>query len=135
MCCFLPLMQVEDIRRGAQPDTGRANPWCHVQFTEAGAVPAACALNGSLLMGRPVTIATSTPLTKAEGQPQQFERLYAADAADNREGGGRQLRRGQGERRGQQRHGQQQQPLPEPGKPVEGCWFCLSSDQVGWQCL
>jgi hypothetical protein len=21
-------------------------------------------------------------------------------------------------------------PLPEPGKPVEGCWFCLSSDQV-----
>jgi hypothetical protein len=26
---------------------------------------------------------------------------------------------------------QQQQPLPEPGKPVEGCWFCLSSDQVG----
>jgi hypothetical protein len=96
-------------------------------------VPAACALNGSLLMGRPVTIATSTPLTKADNQQQQFERLYAADAADNREGGGRQQgqQRGRGERRGQQRHGQQQQqPLPEPGKPVEGCWFCLSSDQV-----
>uniref|UniRef100_A0A383W3L9 RRM domain-containing protein n=1 Tax=Tetradesmus obliquus TaxID=3088 RepID=A0A383W3L9_TETOB len=125
--------EVEDIRRGAQPDSGRANPWCHVQFTEIGAVPAACALNGSLLMGRPVTIATSTPLTKAEGQAPQFERMYAADAADNREGRqqGQQQRRG--ERRGQQqqRHGQrQQQPLPEPGKPVEGCWFCLSSDQV-----
>jgi hypothetical protein len=84
-------------------------------------------------MGRPVTIATSTPLTKADNQQQQFERLYAADAADHREGGGRQQgqQRGRGERRGQQRHGQQQQqPLPEPGKPVEGCWFCLSSDQV-----
>jgi hypothetical protein len=23
--------QIEDIRRGAQPDTGRVNPWCHVQ--------------------------------------------------------------------------------------------------------
>jgi hypothetical protein len=87
-------------------------------------------------MGRPITIATSTPLTKADAQQPQFERLYPSDAADNREGRqqGQQQRRG--ERRGrdgqqQQRHEQRpQQPMPEPGKPVEGCWFCLSSDQV-----
>ena len=36
--------------------------------------------------------------------------------------------RGRGGRGGQQR---QRYPEPEPGKPVEGCWFCLSSDQVG----
>lgn len=36
--------------------------------------------------------------------------------------------RGRGARGGQQRH--QRHPEPEPGKPVEGCWFCLSSDQV-----
>lgn len=36
--------------------------------------------------------------------------------------------RGRGGRGGQQR---QRHPEPEPGKPVDGCWFCLSSDQVG----
>lgn len=35
--------------------------------------------------------------------------------------------RGRGGRGGQHR---QRHPEPEPGKPVEGCWFCLSSDQV-----
>lgn len=78
-------------------------------------MPAACALNGSLLLGRELTIATSTPLTKAEGQ-QQYER--------HGDGDGRQQ-----QRRERQQRGQQQQQ-PEPGKPVGGCWFCLSSDQV-----
>jgi hypothetical protein len=27
------LCQVEDIRRQAQQDSGRPQPWCHVQFT------------------------------------------------------------------------------------------------------
>lgn len=36
--------------------------------------------------------------------------------------------RGRGARGGQQQR--QRHPEPEPGKPVEGCWFCLSSDQV-----
>lgn len=73
---------------------------CHVQFTEDGAVAAACALNGSLLLGRDLTIATSTPINKP----------------DSGEGGARS-------------HRQQQQQF-EPGKPVDGCWFCLSSEQV-----
>jgi hypothetical protein len=129
-----PLLQVEDIRRQAQTDSGRPQPWCHVQFTgecfcstavlqlilgvtcrsvcqrmlelwcvsrapgqhsstrlhmsciltallfslrlacgcthaEYGAVPAACALNGSRLMGREVCVATSTPLNKDQEKP------------------------------------------------------------------
>lgn len=36
--------------------------------------------------------------------------------------------RGRGARGGHQQR--QRHPEPEPGKPVEGCWFCLSSDQV-----
>eukprot|EP00775_Hariotina_reticulata_P001625 gene1625-1965_t len=129
--------QVEDIRRGAQPDTGRPNPWCHVQFTEAGAVPAACALNGSTLMGRPITIATSTPLNR-EGPEALLHQQYQQQRQDamqqhhhqqpHRRDGRGGHRRPQGERGHHQQ--QQQQPLLEPGKPVEGCWFCLSSEQV-----
>lgn len=132
--------EVEDIRRQAQTDSGRPQPWCHVQFTEYGAVPAACALNGSRLMGREVCVATSTPLNKdqdkppAGGQVPQDWRMeldglppgiYQQQQHGRQHGG----QRGRGGARGGHQR-QQRHPEPEPGKPVEGCWFCLSSDQV-----
>lgn len=120
--------------------------------TEYGAVPAACALNGSRFMGREIAVATSTPLNKDTGAQALQDLRMELDGGmmpggGLEQGGGgpggyqqQQQRgghsRGRGGGRGGPRHQQdrrqqQQHPEPEPGKPVEGCWFCLSSEQVG----
>jgi hypothetical protein len=51
---------------------------------------------------------------------------YQQQQQHGRQHGGQ---RGRGGARGGHQR-QQRHPEPEPGKPVEGCWFCLSSDQV-----
>jgi hypothetical protein len=113
---LLPLLpvQVEDIRRGVHQESGRPNPYAHVQFTDTGAIAAARALNGTKLLGRELSVASSTPMNR-DGQLSN-----PAHALGER--GPRPRRRdgGSGPRA----------PLPEPGKPVEGCWFCLSSEQA-----
>jgi hypothetical protein len=43
--------------------------------------------------------------------------------------------RGRGSRGGQHHDRGQRVPEREPGAPVEGCWFCLSSEQVGARVL
>jgi len=110
-----------------------------------GAVPAACALNGSRFMGREILVATSTPLNKeaggapvgAQALPDWRMELDGLPGSEFNNGQQQQHQRqqhgghrGRGGRGGRHHEQRQRHPEPIPGKPVEGCWFCLSSDQV-----
>ncbi|KAI8475170.1 MAG: CwfJ C-terminus 1-domain-containing protein-like protein [Monoraphidium minutum] len=84
---FLKAGKVVDVRRGVD-DHGRPKSWAHVQFDCPQAVGNALALDGSELLGRPLSVEPAN-----QGAPR-------APAG------------------------------PAPAQPVDGCWFCLSSDGV-----